>query len=87
MINNIDFNIPENRYNQTPLHYISFEYNLELCELILPYVNSINGNIQDKCGNIFMHYFLNNIDSVVDSNIINKIYDIFILINFNYNIF
>ena len=87
LINNIDFNIPENRYNQTPLHYISFEYNLELCELILPYVNSINGNIQDKCGNIFMHYFLNNIDSVVDSNIINKIYDIFILINFNYNIY
>ena len=85
--NNIDFNIPENKYNQTPLHYISFEYKIKICELILPYIDNIDGNVQDKSGNIFMHYFLNNIDSNIDTEIINKIYDIFILIKFDYNIY
>ena len=87
LINNIDFNIAENKYNQTPLHYIAFDYKINICELILPYVDNINGNIQDKCGNIFMHYFLNNIDSNIDTVTINKIYDIFILIKFDYNIY
>ena len=86
-LENIDLNITENKYNYTPLHYISFNYDIRMCTLILPYVSNFNGNIQDKSGNIFIHYFLNNIDLSIDENIIKKIYDIFILINFDYNIY
>ena len=87
LIKNMDFNITENKYNYTPLHYVSFYYDLKMCNLVSPYVSTMDGNIQDKSGNIFMHYFVNNLNSSVDEKVINKIYDIFILINFDYNIY
>jgi len=59
----ININKTDYRFNFTILHYISIYIENNLLNLLDKYdcLKEINGNIQDNSGNIFYHYFINNI--------------------------
>ena len=90
-------NIPEKKFNLTILHYIAiYLEDFFLTSLSTKnYLQYLKPNIQDKNGNTFYHYFLNNI---ININVLNwdqiitiqNINTIFFKLNFNldlYNIF
>ncbi len=56
-------NMVEFKYNFSCLHYISINIDLNFIEMLNneKLIKELNGNIQDNSGNIFYHYFLNNI--------------------------
>jgi ankyrin repeat protein len=89
----LNLNLTESKYNFTPLHYICLTMDYKLISLIQPYINHIDPNIQDKSGNIFYHYFINNIINFFNTNPneiksqVIMINDIFKKIIFNYNIY
>ncbi len=58
IINNVEY-----KFNFSVLHYISIYIDLKFMLLLDKFklLKKINGNIQDNSGNIFYHYFLNNI--------------------------
>ena len=89
---NLNLNLKESKYNFTPLHYIFLSLDFQLILIFSKYFTYFDPNIQDKSGNIFFHYFINNIiqnsnsykneDLMHSINIIKKL-----LINYNlYNI-
>jgi ankyrin repeat protein len=91
-LDTLKFNDIENKYNYSPLHYlVIIDIDITFINIIKDYVKYFNGNIQDKSGNIFMHYFLNNISKNFknnnEKNIISEIYTILKKINFDYNLF
>ena len=84
----IDINTTEKKANHTPLHVMCLTLDLKLIDLIKNKVDLINGYTQDISGNIFMHYFINNIINLVNNDniqIIMDIYNILINIKFDYN--
>ena len=58
---NINLNLTESKYNFTPLHYIFLSLDFQLILIFSKYFIHFDPNIQDKSGNIFFHYFINNI--------------------------
>jgi len=95
---NINFikllNIPEYKYNFTILHYICIGIDFESLRIISKsnVLKLIDGNIQDNSGNIFYHYFINNIINIqkLSMEVINNIIDmneLFNNLNFNINLF
>ncbi len=58
IINNVEY-----KFNFSVLHYISIYIDIKFLELLDKFnlLKKINGKIQDNSGNIFYHYFLNNI--------------------------
>ena len=83
-------NIP-NVIFYTPLHYlVRFDIDTTILNILDNHIKEFNGNIQDINGNIFFHYFFNNINKNfknTEKNNINNIYKILNKINFNYNLF
>jgi ankyrin repeat protein len=91
-IDKLKFNEIENKYNYSPLHYlVVIDIDITFINIIKEQINNFNGNIQDKSGNIFMHYFINNINKNFknnnEKNIINEVYKILKKVNFDYNLF
>jgi ankyrin repeat protein len=91
-IDKINFNDIEKKYNYSPLHYlVIIDIDIMFINIIKDYITKFNGNIQDKSGNIFIHYFINNISKNFknnnEKNIIINVYNIFKKINFDYNLF
>ena len=87
-------NFIEYKYNFTILHYICIELDYESLLLISKsnLLELINGNVQDNSGNIFYHYFINNIISItkLTTELANNIIDmneLFKKINFNINLY
>jgi ankyrin repeat protein len=58
---NINLNLTESKYNFSCLHYIFLSLDPQLVLIFKNNLNKFNPNIQDKSGNIFLHYFINNI--------------------------
>jgi ankyrin repeat protein len=95
MLNNFKkeliFNIRENIYQYTPLHYlVKNGIDLPLILILENVINEFNGNLQDINGNIFFHYFFNNLNinfKKTDVKIMNDIYNILIKIKFKYDLF
>ena len=87
----LNFNISENIYQYTPLHYlIKNDIDLTLINIFTKVIKEFDGNLQDINGNIFFHYFFNNINKNFkkeDVNMINDIYNILNKIKFNYDLF
>ena len=89
MLNFIDY-----KYNFSILHYICVGMDFESLNIISKsnLAKFIDGNIQDKSGNIFYHYFINNIiktpkpNSTFVENIIGM-NEIFKKITFNINLY
>jgi ankyrin repeat protein len=56
-------NFVEYKYNFTILHYICIQLDLKSLQIIYnnDLINYINGDTQDNSGNLFYHYFINNI--------------------------
>ena len=81
----INYNISEDLYNYTALHYISIIFNIQICTIVEPYIQDFEGNFQDKSGNIFYHYFVNNLINY-DINNVNNIFTIYKKVIFNYNL-
>ena len=81
--NNVDFNITENKFNYSILHYIMVYNDFKFIKLLANNIDKINGNIQDICGNIFYHYFINNIKKGKNIDDIN---DILVKIKFDVNL-
>ena len=87
-------NYVEFKYNFTILHYICVGLDFVSLEILykLGVLDLIDGNIQDNSGNIFYHYFINNIinfksiTSDIEKNIINA-NKIFSNIKWNINIY
>ena len=87
---NLNLNSVESKYNFSPLHYVFLTLDFELIMIFAKYFNKFNPNIQDKSGNIFLHYFINNI--IQNSKTIKKedlLYTIDEIkkINVNYNLY
>ena len=87
-------NFVEYKYNFTILHYICIGIDFESLQIISKYnlFKLIDGNIQDNSGNIFYHYFINNIISIttLSTEIINNIISmnkLFKNLNFNINLY
>lgn len=86
----INLNSTESKYNFSPLHYIFLSLDFQLIFIFSNYLTKFNPNIQDKSGNIFLHYFINNIiqnstsykkDDIMNlTNLVKKI-------NINYNLY
>ncbi len=96
--NNLDFiesiNFVEYKYNFTILHYICIQLNLKLLQIIYnnDLIDFVNGDIQDNSGNLFYHYFINNILEYkkISFDTINNIIEmneIFKKIKFNINLY
>ena len=87
----LNFNIRENIYQYSPLHYlVKNEVDLTLIIMLEKVLKEFDGNLQDINGNIFFHYFFNNINKnfkKIDVKTINDIYNLLIKIKFNYNLF
>ena len=87
----LDFNAKVVNLNYTPLHYLCKENDSQLFSIIADKINLFDGNVQDKSGNIFLHYFINNIlknfKNTNFSNIVIDIFKIITNINFNYNLY
>ena len=87
---NINFNIIDYIYNFTILHYICINLDYKSLLLVKKYTKYMNGNIQDKSGNIFYHYFIKNIykdnDPKQIENYINM-FNIFKNIDVNMNLY
>ena len=64
---NLNLNLTESKYNFTPLHYIFLSLDFQLITIFSKYFHYFNANIQDKSGNIFLHYYINNIIQNSDS--------------------
>ena len=87
-------NYVEYKYNFTILHYIAINLDYRSLEIISNHdlLSLLNGNIQDISGNIFYHYFINNLINLkkltfeITNNIIN-INTLFKKINFNINLY
>ena len=88
---NIDYNARVNNLNYTALHYLCRDNDPQLFTIIEPKINNFDGNIQDKSGNIFLHYFINNIlnnfKNSTMSNIVIDIFNILMKVDFNYNLY
>jgi ankyrin repeat protein len=87
-------NYVEYKYNFTILHYICVELDFYSLQILSKsnLFGLINGNVQDKSGNIFYHYFINNIINIAKLNveILNNIInmnELFKHINFNINLY
>jgi hypothetical protein len=89
-IDKINFNLTETKYNFTPLHYLFLSLDFQLINLFKKYLDLFNPNIQDKSGNIFLHYFINNIiqnhDSFKNEDLLILI-DLIKKLNINYNLY
>jgi ankyrin repeat protein len=87
----LNFNIIENIYQYSPLHYlIKNGLDLPLINILEKVIKEFDGNLQDINGNIFFHYFFNNLNKnfqKTDIKIINEIYNILIKIKINYDLF
>jgi ankyrin repeat protein len=87
--NKLEFNNKETKYGFSILHYIFLSLDFQLIVSFSKYFIRFDTNIQDKSGNIFLHYFINNI---IQNNSI-KIEDIDYTIseikklNIDYNLF
>jgi ankyrin repeat protein len=71
-----NLNKTEYRFNFSIIHYISIYIDLEFISLLKKHnlLKDIDGNIQDNSGNIFYHYFINNIKELnINSDEIKKI--------------
>ena len=89
MLNNVEY-----KYNFTILHYISISIDYTSLEILFNYnlLKLIDGNIQDNSGNIFYHYFINNIINIpkLSIELINNIINMNELIKniiFNINLY
>ena len=75
----------------TPLHYLCRICDYKLFQIIKNKIHLFNGNIQDKSGNIFIHYFITyinkNFKDQHQSSSILEMYNILLKIKFNYNLF
>jgi hypothetical protein len=88
LLNSVNYN------NLSILHYIFIYFDYEFLNILnnKNLLNDIHTNIQDKDGNIFYHYFINNIINLQNidfnetKNIISMI-DIINKIKFNYNLY
>jgi len=87
----LNFNIREYRYQYSPLHYlVKNEVDLPLITIFEKVIKEFDGNQQDINGNIFLHYFFNNINiNFIKENVktINNIYNILLKIKFNFDLF
>jgi len=87
---NINLNLTESKYNFTPLHYIFLSLDFQLLLIFSKHLNYFNPNIQDKSGNIFLHYYINNIiqnsDSYKKDNLI-YFTDLTKKLNVNFNLY
>jgi len=85
------FNNRENIYQYTPLHYLVINgVDLTLINIIEKVITEFDGSLQDINGNIFFHYFFNNLNKNFKKENVkmyNDIYNILIKIKFNYDIF
>ena len=86
MLNNVEY-----KFNFTILHYIAIGIDYTSLEILFNYnlLKLLDGNIQDNSGNIFYHYFINNIINVskLSVELINNIINMNELIkNINFNI-
>ncbi len=87
-------NFVEFKYNFTILHYISIGFDLVSIQILFKYnlLHLLDGNIQDNSGNIFYHYFINNIINYknmtldIETNILNM-NKLFEHIKWNINIY
>ena len=82
----VEFNDVENKYSFTALHYLAYMDDYELYYIIEPYINKFDGNIQDKSGNIFFHYFINSLNKKNNKIDSLKIFNVIKKNKFNYNI-
>lgn len=85
----LNYNSTESKYNFTPLHYLFINLDFELLDIFSNQIINFNPNIQDKSGNIFLHYFLNNIIQNNSSYNQKNLLDIFSIIKImptNYNL-
>ena len=64
-------NYTEYKYNFTILHYICIEFDFESLQILSKsnLFGLIDGNVQDNSGNIFYHYFINNIINIPKLNV------------------
>jgi ankyrin repeat protein len=86
----LDFNLTETKYNFSCIHYIFLSFDLELIYIFKDFFTNFNLNIQDKSGNIFLHYFINNImenDKDLKNEDIEFIIQEIIKLNVNYNLY
>jgi ankyrin repeat protein len=87
---NINLNLTESKYNFSPLHYIFLSLDFQLILIFSNYFSFFNPNIQDKSGNIFLHYFINNIiqnsNSYKKEDLMNLI-DLIKKLTINYNLY
>jgi ankyrin repeat protein len=87
----LNFNIRENIYQYSPLNYlVKNGVDLSLINILEKVIKEFDGNLQDINGNIFLHYFFNNLNKnfkKTDVKIYNDIYNILIKIKFNYDLF
>ena len=65
-LSSINFNSVDFKYNLSILHYLCISLNYELLIILDDKIKLFNGNIQDNNGNIFYHYFINNISKLKD---------------------
>jgi ankyrin repeat protein len=86
LLNNVELNLIENKYNFTALHYVAYLDDLSIYNIIEPYISKFDGNIQDKSGNIFFHYFINSLSKKNNSSDVLKIFNIIKKNKFDYNI-
>ena len=89
-IEKINFNLTESKYNFSFLHYIFLSIDFQLFMCFSEHLNKFDPNIQDKSGNIFLHYFINNIiqdTKAIKNDELLKIIDEIKKININYNLY
>ncbi len=95
-INNFEeiLNLTEYRYNFSLLHYICIYTDYQFLNIFNEYkqIEKLDGNIQDNSGNIFYHYFINNIielNSFTDEIVreINNFNELAKKIKFNFNLY
>ena len=87
---NINLNSIESKYNFTPMHYIFLSLDFQLISIFSKCLNRFNSNIQDKSGNIFLHYFINNIIQNHESNKKDNLFyliDLIKKLDINYNLY
>ena len=82
----INFNIQDTKFHLTALHYIALNNSLSILEIIDDKLKSFDGNLQDNSGNIFYHYFINNLNTIPNKDI-SKFYKLYNKISFDYNIY
>ena len=82
----VEFNDVENKYNFTALHYLAYMDDYELYYIIEPFITKFDGDIQDKSGNIFFHYFINSLNKKNNKMDSLKIFNVIKKNKFNYNI-